>query len=83
MGIRGARDRRGSMSEKQKAECLELMDVVSQVRRTPSAVIQDAINCELVFGTLRNPSEVESKNDPPISLSDRSEHIEIDGALGH
>jgi hypothetical protein len=82
MRIRGARGQQGIMGEMDKAELVRLLDVASEVRRMPHAVIQDAVNYKLAFGNRGFPSEVLSKKDPPISLTDRPEQIVIDGALG-
>jgi hypothetical protein len=79
---RSHRGQRINLAKFDSAEVLRLMDIVSEVRRNPFYVIQDAIDYELAFGSRDIPSQVLSKKDPPKHLTDRAEEIMIDGALG-
>ena len=78
----GVRKLQSNIGEMDRAELLRLFDIAAQVRRMPFEVIQGAVNYDLAFAYQGFPSEVTSKKEPPISLTDRSESIVIDGTLG-
>jgi hypothetical protein len=82
MKNRGSRVHQGIKSKIDRGEIVRLLDVASEVRRLPFEVIQGAFNYELTFGDRPFPSEKISKKNPPISLTDRTEEIVIDGTLG-
>lgn len=82
MKTRGARNLQSKIGEMNSAELIKLLDIAIQVRRMPFEVIQGAVNYDLKFASQGIPSEVTSKKDPPVSLTDRTEEIVIDGILG-
>ena len=79
---RGVRKLQINIGEMDRVELLRLFDIAAQVRRMPFEVIQGAVNYDLAFAYQGFPSEVTSKKEPPISLTDRAESIVIDGTLG-
>jgi hypothetical protein len=63
-------------------DSLKLVEAMAQVWQPPFQVIQRAVDQEWIFPVTHHPSEIESDDEPPVLLGERSEVIAIDGLLG-
>lgn len=79
---RGAHNQQRNSRTMSSEEASRIVVIAGQILRIPRRVMQETVNYALQFAYQYSPSEETSKKEPPVSLTDRSEIIVIDGTLG-